>query len=322
MKSGIAALLSIALAAIIILGALALNNTAPKAQATKASNQNKTLQGPAKIDVHSSKPSQKDTETITNSEKSQSKTPAPSTENKSSEPNPHSFPARPIDNQNSPLKEASPEELDKLENLILERDGPGLLSFFKKNKTVARFEALRRFMEVQGQESIPVLIDLLKTEKDPGLHGLLGDALGAGAQSNHIPAMSLALQSKLPSTARLAFASAFTELSERLHPASQRQCQNLALKELRVLSRNKEWGEAAISQLPSCGSEGLDELEKLIAINSIPDSNRLLAATLLAPSRPSIALKTFQDLAKNSKDQEIRAVAAQYATRSKGSRER
>ncbi|MDF1667556.1 MAG: hypothetical protein P1V97_37815 [Planctomycetota bacterium] len=315
MKSGIAALLCVGLAVIIVVGVYVLNksaSTSPNAN----SQSNKTGQNSKTVAINSiDRPQEKSNK----SEASKPitlphKKPKKPIENNATE-QPLSFPAKTINSQNSPIKEATPEDLDELESLVLERDGPGLLSFFKKNKSIARFEALRRFMEVQGQESIPVLIDLLKTEEDPGLHGVLGDALGAGAQSIHIPAMSLALQGKLPSTARLALASAFSDLSERLHPASQRQCQNLALKELRILVKDKEWGEAAISQLPACGPEGLSELESIAANNSISDSNRLLAATILAPRQGALALKTFQDLAKNSKNTEIRAVATQYAAR-------
>lgn len=317
MKTGSAAFLSLALAGVIVLVATVSQSKAPdqdkeyqgsRQEAKNEKDQKLALQDKAK-DLKASpqkrprSSSEEVPESITTSE------PTPAAQEQGPEASsPKTF---------QTLKEARPEDLDELERLVLEQDASGLLAFFKENKSIARFEALRRFMELRGQESIPSLIEVLSSEKDPALHGLLGDALGAGAQASDIPAMSMALQKKLSPSARLALASAFIELSVRLHPASQRSCKNTALKELRTLVLDKEWGEAAIAQLPSCGSEGLDELEKLCGNKSLSEGKRVLAATFLAPVRKESALSTLRDIAKTGQDPKLRAIAAQSLERLK-----
>lgn len=318
MKTGSAALLSLALAGVIVLVATVSRSKAPdqdkenqssRQEAKNEEGQRLALQDKAKgLRPSPQKRPRSSSEEAQENSKKPEQNKAPEQEQGPEAPSPKTF---------QTLKEASPEDLDELERLVLEQDASGLLAFFKENKSIARFEALRRFMELRGQESIPSLIELLSSEKDPALHGLLGDALGAGAQASDIPAMSMALQKKLSPSARLALANAFIELSDRLHPASQRSCKNIALKELRTLVLNQEWGEAAIAQLPSCGPEGLDELEKLCGAKSLSESKRVLAATFLAPVRKESALRTLRDIAKTGQDPKLRAIAAQSLERLK-----
>lgn len=206
------------------------------------------------------------------------------------------------------ILEPTQEELQNLTTLKENKDIDGLWHFFKSSKSIARYEALRRFMEFGGASTLPKLASLLKDEDNPKLHDLIGAAFGAGGQEEDADILIRGLKTKKWSeSARLAAAKALTIMASRFDGPSKQKMQSQAVRTLEPLLRS-DHSDDALMALASNGEAGLRSM-KALARNSRDEKVQLKVALALLKADPRTAFNTLKSLSKNARNEDVKKIA-------------
>lgn len=241
-------------------------------------------------------------------------------------PTPSAAPALPP--PGARLDDPDPAAIARLEDLTARRDAAGLLALFREERSILRFEALRRYLEVGGREGLAALAGEISREEDPRAHDLLGTALGASGSAREAAALAASLPSLEAPSARLAAAAAVVEIAARTDADPEARAAGgradpgaslaavLALEDL----ANGRPGLAprACRALAQAGENGLAALERIASGAALPERSRLSAAESLLGRDPARAARPLRALAEGAADPAVRDLAGLYLERLEG----
>lgn len=180
------------------------------------------------------------------------------------------------------LAEPSDETLAELDALVERENAAGLLEFYARDRSLARFQALREALRLSERGVAGKLVKLLAAERDAGGLELLAEGLGAGAGEAEIPALIEVLEQDERAASRLAAARALIGVQERglLDSRHQRR----VARGLGALWSHDP--EAVLSGLAELGPEGRRMLVEA-GQSELPTALRLRIAGLLIDSGPA-----------------------------------
>jgi hypothetical protein len=210
--------------------------------------------------------------------------------------------------------EPEAEVIQRLDRLTEAGDAAGLLALFRQDRSMVRFEALRRFMEAGGLDSLPPLVEVLTQEEDPRVHALVVEALAAGGRTQEAARLAAALPGLKSPSARLGAAGAVVSVAARAEVSAEDLGRAvLALED--VATEAPGLARPATQGLALGGDEGVRALERIAADAEQPDATRFAAAESLHRLHPGSADWAFEALANGADDPHVRNLSRLYLDR-------
>lgn len=213
-----------------------------------------------------------------------------------------------------PRAPAAPDSvaaLQRLDDSVARHDTASLLDLARKDRSLVRYEALHRFLILEGLEGLDETLALLVSDDDANLHDQLRMAFESGGSAAHAPLLAEVATRAPAGSARLAAAAAICGIAERVAIAPATLA--VATEALTTLAlTHADLSADACVALATAGATGANALDALAARRDAPDHTRLAAAEALIPLAPDTAQGHLRDLAATANDDEIRSFAALY----------
>jgi hypothetical protein len=198
-------------------------------------------------------------------------------------------------------REPTPQAIRALERASRAQDAPALLRLVREDRSLVRFEALRRYLRVAQPGGLEAVRDLLASTSDPALTELIAEALSAGGTSVDADALAPLLHGQ-EGHKRLAAAQAIVRIADRteVSPASV----SAAVEVLAAQASER----GALDALAESGQVGV--LRQLASDRGLDERTRLLACEQLEGVAPREAAPLLATLAAEAHDPGVRRAAS------------
>ena len=198
-------------------------------------------------------------------------------------------------------REPTPQAIRALERASRAQDAPALLRLVREDRSLVRFEALRRYLRVAHPGGLEAVRDLLGSTSDPALTELIAEALSAGGTSVDADALVPLLHGQ-EGHKRLAAAQVIVRIADRteVSPASV----SAAVEVLAAQASER----GALDALAESGQVGV--LQQLASDRGLDERTRLLACEQLEGVTPREAAPLLATLAAEAHDPGVRRAAS------------